>query len=136
MDGQNADGETLSTDTGIPVSGATFETSYLKRKQEVVPVTRSDLDDLIEFDSSELAFGGFGMFLLSGAVWLAAEKLLEQKQFGMNPLLWLCLLCVVVGIFLVIQAWRMHYRKIKRITRIYSETSVVSTSDPFKGIER
>ena len=116
----------MPDETGVTVSnspqGATIATKYLARTQEIVGVNRSDLEDILEFDASEVWFGGFGTFLASGAVWLAVEKVLEQEVYQMTPLLWVCLLCVCVGAFLIYQGFKMHGRKRSRIERIFSET--------------
>ena len=120
---------TFSTDTGAQGGGATVSTTYLERKQEFVAVNKTDLEDIIEFDNASLGFSGFGMFLVSGSGWLAVEKLLEQKDsVVMAPLLWVCIIAIFVGLFLLYWGYRMHGRKRNKITRIFSETRVVGNN--------
>jgi hypothetical protein len=104
--------------------GATFHHQYLERSQQVVAVNKNDLEDLLEFDTSAISFGGFGMFLLSGAFWLLMEKILEAKELLLTPVNAFCSLAVAIGVFLVYQGWRMHSRKRLRIERIFNETTI------------
>lgn len=128
-----ADGQGSSRRTDVAVAdaesvnqGARIHSNYLVRKQEVVSVNRTDLEDIRDFDSSAGSFTTFGVFLLSGSVWLGAEKIFEahstEDGFAMTPLLWLCLLCAVVGAFLWHQGTKMAAKKTSRIQRIFDET--------------
>jgi hypothetical protein len=118
-------------DSNATPTGATVETTYLSRRQEVVGVNKNDLEDLVDFDASEISFGGVGMFFVSGSAWLFVEKYLENKDlFLLSPLFWVCLMAVAVGGFLLYQAFRMHRKKRSRIQRIFSETKDITDATP------
>jgi hypothetical protein len=124
--------------TGGNSQGAQMDNIYLRRRQELVSVNRTDLEDIREFDSSAQAFTASGIFLMGGGSWLGVEKVFEASSselgFHMTPLLWVCALCVGVGIFLWLQGSKMASRKITRIERIFDETEEIrptnSTSKP------
>lgn len=104
--------------------GATVVPKYWVRSQEYVNVTRSDLEDLRDFDTTAIRFGALGTFFMSGAAWLWVEKALEDwKAFFLSPMFWVCGLCVIVGLFLIWQGTEMHRKKASRIDRIFNETT-------------
>lgn len=123
---ENYDDSARATGGPNPITGpvgATIQPQYMVRYPETIAVNKSDLEDLKEFDESAVRFAGLGTFLASGAVWLMVEKALENwSAFKWSPLFWLCLLCVIVGAFLVYQGRAMHLRKASRIDRIFSES--------------
>lgn len=109
--------------------GALMHNTYLQRRQEFVSVNKTDLEDIRDFDWSERKFSGMGLFFLSGGLWLGAEKTLESYElsggFEMSSTLWLCVICVAVGGFLVLQGITMASKKTDRIQRIFDETEEI-----------
>ena len=109
--------------------GALIHSEYLERRQEIVPVNRNDLEDLLGFDAMEAFFGGGGIFLLSGAGWLALEKVMEQTDFVLTPLIAFCGACVVFGLIFLGVAVFMRIKKRHWITRIFQETTRRSSAN-------
>lgn len=103
-------------------AGATLDTRYLQRVQEVVAVNRNDLEDLLDYDTSALSFGGLGITLLSGAGFILVEQWLTSATGKVNPLMQVCLVLVFFGCFLLWQGKKMHDKKRNRIERIFRET--------------
>ena len=115
--------DTVETPTGE--AGATMSTTYLRRKQTVLPVNKNDLEDILDFDGMEIIFCGLGVFLLSGAIWLGIEKVSEQESFEWTVLLVVCAASIITGvIFLSAGGWA-HYKKRRRIKRIFEETEEI-----------
>ena len=115
--------DTVETPTGEV--GATISTTYLRRKQTVLPVNKNDLEDILDFDGMEIIFCGLGVFLLSGAIWLGIEKVSEQESFEWTVLLVVCAASIITGvIFLSAGGWA-HYKKRRRIKRIFEETEEI-----------
>lgn len=116
-------------------SGAMIYSDYLERRQEVIPVNRNDLEDILGFDAMEAFFVATGLFFLSGGVWLGAEKLLEQTQFAWTPVLVMCVMSTTFGAIFTIVGGVMRWKKRGRITRIFSETKRHSAANiqPTRG---
>lgn len=110
------------------VAGATITSNYLVREQEVVGVNKSDLEDLLEFDTMATGLGAFGVFLMSGALWLGLEKLFESDSFKITPLLAFCIASVLFGAVSSFVGMRMRNKKRSRIQRIFDETSLQKTT--------
>ena len=110
-------------------TGATFNTEHLIRNQQVVAVNRNELEDILAFDASALNFGGLGTFFASGGSWLFLEGFFTLgKGAAWTPLMWVCALSVVVGLFLFAQASIMHKRKRSKIERIFAETKPANSA--------
>lgn len=114
----------------INQTGATLQNHYYERIQDVLPVNRNDLEDLLDFDATAVKFGAFGMFWVSGAFWILIEQFLTQKEFAMTTLTWFCGLCIVIGVFLAYQGREMHKKKRNRIERIFRETKPYNPGTP------
>ena len=99
-----------------------MDTVYLQRKQEVVGVNRNDLEDLLEYDTSALSFGGLGLTLVSGGGFVLLEQWFSSPEGDVNHLMQVCFILVAFGFFLLWQGKRMHSRKRNRIERIFRET--------------
>ncbi|WP_298919992.1 hypothetical protein [uncultured Roseobacter sp.] len=69
----------------VNATGEANKNTLLTRHQELIGVNRHDLEDLLKFDTLAVGLGAFGMFLLSGAVWLGVEKFLEAKNLPNDP---------------------------------------------------
>ena len=103
-------------------SGAVITSQYLERRQEIVGVNRNDLEDILGFDGMAATFGGFGMFLLSGAGWLLVDKLVEQPVLSMTPPVVICGVISLAGLVFLGAGIYVHQKKRGRIDRIFQET--------------
>ncbi len=83
-------------------------------------MNRNDLQDLLDYDTSALSFGGFGLSLVSGAAFILLEQ--WYSTTGMNTIMKVCLGLLVIGSFLVWEGKKMHDKKRNRIARIFKET--------------
>lgn len=113
--------QSRALDVSAP-TGATIKHNHLQRTQDLLPMTRDDLEDIKGFDGLQTFFFGFGMFLFSGASWLALEKLYEAETLSMTPLLSVCLVSVGFGLICFVVGLVMRGRKIGKINRIISQT--------------
>lgn len=111
-------------------SGAMIKHNHLDRQQEVVGVTRDDLEDILGFDGVAASFGGLGMFLLSGSIWLIVENTLDADGFSMNSLMSFCISCGGFGVACLSAGLYFHSKKRGRIQRIFSQTKPVSANNP------
>lgn len=113
---------------GIDGTGATLETEYLKRTQKVVAVNKSDLDTIMHFDLQSSISTSLGMFLASGSIWLAVEKVFEQvekPEFKLTTTIVVCALCFAFGLYCLGNGLWAHYKKRKRIMDIFEETETL-----------
>jgi hypothetical protein len=64
-------------------------------------VNRNDLEDLLYYDTSALTFGGFGMFLVSGSVWILVGQFFSQPSGShtMTTLMYVCTILLLIGAF-------------------------------------
>jgi len=99
--------------------------SHLDRQQEVVGVTRDDLDDILGHDGISAFFGALGVFLLSGSVWLIVENTLDTDGFAMNSLMAFCISCFIFGLASLGAGTFFHVKKRGRINRIFEQTKRV-----------
>lgn len=86
------------------------------RTDHYVYVTRNDLMEIGTFGWLHQSLFGVGMFFFSGAFWLAASILSEQKQFQITPSLTLCAVSMVFGLILAVVGvviFCVRQRKIK-----------------------
>lgn len=113
-------------------TGATMSPTYLQREMVVVGVNRNDLEDLLEFNGLEALLSGFGLFLLSGALWLGVERVFSQEKPFDDTLFVVCMISCLFGFFLLVLGVRMRLRKQSRINRIFSETTPL-TGTPFQA---
>lgn len=104
--------------------------AHISRKQEIIGVTKDDLDDILGFDGIASLFGGLGVFLFSGASWLIVENWLYADGFKLDALMGFCLsasffgcLCLLAGLF-------FHNRKRGRIKKIFNQTKQLAASTP------
>lgn len=108
--------------------GAMIHHSHLDRQQEVVGVTRDDLEDILGFDGVGAFCGGLGIFLLSGSTWLIAENWFDQDGFSMDALMAFCIACAFFGMFSLLLGLYFHTKKRGRIQRIFGQTKVTGSS--------
>ena len=106
-------------------SGAMIVHSHLNRQQEVIGVTRDDLEDILGFDGLAAGFGALGMFLLSGACWTLAENALDADGFAMDALSSFCIASIIFGAACLLAGILLHRRKRGRIRRIFDQTKIV-----------
>lgn len=111
-------------------SGATIHHNHLDRQQEVVGVTRDDLEDILGFDGVAAFFGGLGVFLLSGSVWLIAENWLSSEGFVFNELMSFCMASALFGAVSLLTGLFFHSKKRGRIQRIFNQTKLHATNTP------
>lgn len=109
-------------------TGALIVHSHLDRRQEVVGVTRDDLEDILGFDGIAAIFGGLGVFLLSGAAWLIVENALDADGFSMDSLMSFCIACAIFGVACLGAGWFFHSKKRGRIKRIFGQTTPLSAN--------
>ncbi len=109
-------------------SGAVITSQYLERRQEIVGVNRTDLEDILGFDGMAAFFGGLGMFLLSGAGWLLVDKLIDQPVFAFTPPVAICAVISFAGLVFLVAGIYVHRKKRGRIDRIFQETRHVPES--------
>ena len=116
--------ETFSTEKSEKdaETGARISTTYLERKQTVVGVSKDDLENLLSFDAREMGKFTFGMFLLSGSVWLLVEEIVREQKFEFTTLFWVCALCVAFGVIFVWDGYSERKRKREKIKSIFSQT--------------
>lgn len=108
--------------------GALIVHRHLDRSQEVIGVTRDDLEDVLGFDGIAASFGGLGMFLLSGSIWLIAENALDQDGFQMDSLMSFCVACSIFGGACLLAGLFFHSRKRGRIRRIFDQTKPIAAN--------
>jgi hypothetical protein len=111
-------------------SGAMIKHNHLDRQQEVVGVTRDDLEDILGFDGVAAFFGGLGVFLLSGAIWLIAENTFDADGFSIDTLMAFCISCGIFGAASLGAGLFFHAKKRGRIQRIFSQTKLISANNP------
>ena len=109
-------------------AGAAIVHTHLTRKQEVIGVTRDDLEDVLSFDGMAAGFGTLGMFFVSGSSWLIAENTFDQDGFVIDSLMSFCIAALIFGVAALLAAVFMHKRKRGRIKRIFDQTSNSSAS--------
>ncbi len=124
---------TTSSSSAATPGGAQIHTTYLVRRQESVAVNRTDLEDIKEFDGLQAIFSSLGMFFVSGGFWLGVEKVLEQSKITMTPVIFLCAVSILLGAVLFFVGWRMRYRKVSRIERIFDETRPMHSDSASAG---
>lgn len=107
-------------------AGALIVHSHLNRRQEVVGVTRDDLEDVLGFDGIAALFSGLGVFLLSGSIWLIVENALDADGFDMTSLMSFCLASAIFGAACLAAGVFFHAKKRGRIKRIFDQTTVIS----------
>lgn len=122
-EGEQLEGQRRRAIDTRPTGGSLILHSHLNRQQEVVAVTRDDLEDILGFDGMSAFFGAFGMFLLSGAGWILVERILSPSGFEMTALNAVCAASVVFGLISLATAFFFHSRKRGRINRIFSQTA-------------
>lgn len=121
---QKAAFKTFSTERSEQdsVTGARISTTYVEREQTVVGVSKDDLEHLLSFDTREIGKFTFGMFLLSGSVWLLVEEIVRVQEFEFTTLVWVCLLCIFFGLIFVGDGFSERMRKRRIIKNIFSQT--------------
>lgn len=114
-------------------TGALIVHSHLDRRQEVIGVTRDDLEDVLAFDGMSAVFCGIGVFMLSGSVWLIVENALDVDGFAMDSLMSFCVASAVFGAGFLLAGGFFHARKRGRIRRIFDQTTPRAASTPPTG---
>jgi len=107
-------------------TGALMTAQYLERKQEVVAVNKSDLEDIMTFDGLQTGLSSLGLFLLSGALWLGLDKALTMDVLSLTPILAICVCSIVGGGVLLTVGVVMGRKKRDKISRIFNETKPLS----------
>lgn len=102
-------------------SGAMIVNEPVTRRQKVVAVTHDDLDDILSFDGVSAVFGTIGMFLLSGSVWIIAEKALGIEGLHLDSLMTFCFTCAVFGVLFMFASLYFWFKKRGRISRIFDQ---------------
>jgi len=111
-------------------TGAMIVHNHLHRHQDVISVTRDDLENILLFDGVSAFLYGFGTFMLSGSTWIIAENSLDVDGFGMTSLMSFCIASFIFGgVLLVIGAY-FHFKKRSRISKLFEQTTprIASTS--------
>lgn len=114
-------------------SGAMIIHSHLDRQQEVVGVTKDDLDDILGFDGVAAALGGLGVFLPSGGLWLIDENTFDTDGFTMDSLMSFCIASGIFGAACLATSMFFHAKKRGRIQRIFNQTNPLSANTPSKN---
>ncbi|MBL9049036.1 MAG: hypothetical protein JNK19_02865 [Tabrizicola sp.] len=99
-------------------------------------MNRNDLEDLLDYDSSALSFGGIGVSLISGAAFILIEQWFTSSDGPVNTLMKVCFGLIAIGAFLTWQGKKMHDKKRSRIERIFRETQeylIAETPTPTAG---
>ena len=102
--------------------GALITSQYLERRQEVVAVNKTDLEDILSFDGISAFFSSFGMLFLAGSTWLAVDKILGAGKFELTPVVTACLFGIILGIVFLVAGIFFWIRKRGRINKIFKET--------------
>ena len=103
--------------------GARIDHNYLVRKQNVIGVNESDLRELLTFDLVQQVLMGLGVFFLAGSSWLGLEKILEQPEFQLTPLIGACIAFSVCGVILFVVGVVFFLLRRGKIRKIFSEVS-------------
>lgn len=104
-------------------SGAMIMHQHLDRRQEVIGVTRDDLEDILSFDGMSAIMAAVGLFFLSGGGWLLVEKWLGKEGFALTPLAAFCFASVIFGLGFLTAGLYFHSKKRGRIKRIFDQTT-------------
>lgn len=104
-----------------PPDGALLSTDYRSRKVVVIPVMKSDLEDIRAAGLSEsIPFNG-GMFMLSGSAWVAIEKFISTPQEQELPaVFWVMSAAALFGLLLLATAIPLRHARLRKIDRILS----------------
>jgi hypothetical protein len=102
----------------------------LNRHHDVVGVTKDDLDNILVFDGMAAGFSAFGLFFLSGPVWLIAENTLDGDGFLMSPLMSFCIACCIFGLISLLAGLFVQSKKRGRINRIFNQTKPLAANTP------
>jgi len=120
-------GQQDNAGVGLAPHGAQINQTYLVRRQRSVAVNERDLRELLTIDGVQQGLMAVGTFMASGAVWLGAEKVLEQEKFALTPLLSLCIASFVAGIALFIGGFILFCMRRQKIRAIFSEVEELRT---------
>lgn len=99
--------------------GARVDPVYIHRELEYVSVSRSDLADFKELDTTAMVLWTGGNFFAAGAAWLFVEHAFEADRWDMQ--LSFCTLAVLFGAVLAFAGWRMHAMKRRRIEVVFNQ---------------
>lgn len=103
--------------------GARIDQNYLVRKQNVIGVNENDLRELLTFDLVQQLLMGLGVFFLAGSSWLGLEKILEQPEFQLTPLIGTCIAFSVCGAVLFVVGVVFFLLRRNKVRKIFSEIS-------------
>jgi RsiW-degrading membrane proteinase PrsW (M82 family) len=78
-------------------SGAVLESQYFPRKQKVIAITETELDDIAMLNRVENSLQHLGLFLLSGSTWLGIEKFFTTSKPFENNLFFVCICTFILG---------------------------------------
>lgn len=110
------------------VVGAQISQTYLVRRQRSVAVNERDLKELLTIDAVQQGLMAVGTFMASGAIWLGAEKILEQEKFQFTPLLALCIASAVAGLTLFTAGFVLYIMRRNKIRDIFHEVEETTTT--------
>ncbi|GEM_PF-2814425 len=108
-------------------TGAQINQTYIKRTQKCIAVNKSDLEENLTFGALESCLKGFGLFFLSGALWLGIEEVFEIlaiEDWIFTPTILFCALAAIFGAVLLGCGVVVGSLRKKKITAIFNETEV------------
>lgn len=120
--GANEAAAILSGGAGQATTGATVESRYHDRTQDIVGV---NVEDLREFKSASVEeFWQFvvGEFLAAGAFWLGVERFVTEPNWQEDALFWICVAVLLAGCVIGYFGYRQLSRRQSRIDRIINAT--------------
>lgn len=103
---------------GMP-AGPEIRETWLHRRERTMRVSVTDLCDLTEYQTEEVATLSVGQFFLSGAVWLGVGKYFEEGPT--SPALVFCGLAAAFGAILFGVGLRQISRKRRTLDRLLGE---------------
>jgi hypothetical protein len=99
--------------------GPEIRETWLHRREQTMRVSVTDLCDLTEYQTEEVATLSVGQFFLSGAAWLGVGKYFEEGPG--SPALLFCALAAAFGAILFGVGLRQVSRKRKKLDRLLGE---------------
>lgn len=106
----------------LQVDGARIDPTYHSRKTDIVPVNRSDLTELLQFDGLELNLIGLGQFCLAGGFWIFVERFFAVN-FVFDGVAGICLMSSVFGVIFLGIGHRIRSIKQGKIEQIFKEST-------------
>jgi len=92
----------------------------LIRRQQILAVQRSDLENIRNFGGTGSKFSTAGMFFLNGGLWLGVDKITSWFEGPSPAIIWICGFSVLLGIVLCGVVAIFSRNKSDFITQIFS----------------